>query len=1012
MSNRKRILLVILIVLALIVVVAAVAWFAIVPGIIHSKLEDVFEQAEAKTGRHIAVSEVSLRSLKRVMLKGVSISDVNDPQSEAIKIDSVELSLAHIPGMGEIRLSYIDVGVVEVRVTRDGGHYNFDDVRQLLSRPEEGLDDDEEKKEEKEEPTWKQYLTPLPDVDIASILVEMPSLEVMPSVVVTDVNASDVQVRWLSDDDRQQLVLTMNASATFDEAGKKIRYSTFVDAEVASSSEGRIMVMMPRNAYGEIPAPFRPDSYVADAEAFNFILPTTISLVRPKIDHGTDTLFKAEELRVQLMAIPPKKVSGVYIKEFELKTPVVQLSFSDESNDVKELLSTFRKALGDRPQSGEKQSDPKPSPKKRTLTDYYFSQRFFVSDGAITLRDLRKNARGDVRVDHLSLESGYRGIRKVVDYNVEVVTTSPVASKVELAGEYDMKDQGISASFDVDYVNANDATLLMQKRLREMLNTESPDNEARARVNTLERFFASLDLKDATGHARASLTGNFESKQFSIHGAGKSTGVSYASPLISVEPLSLDVSSTLSATLDLADQPVLNIKKLKLEREGAFIDFNGIFSREHVVKQKMIGREVTKSEYDSWNYKFTLALPDQPAQSVFNAIPHALRSELDGLTVLGNIGFTLDVDGRMDAIHETNHKFVINKSPDFSVTNWPVERDINKLNTGFLLELNDPNALTPHEIVVPPSIYPVTKIIPSTRLPVEVYTPKLLKDDIRFKFPEWVLFEDLNPWLVQLITTTEDGSFFTHEGFSAMQIKAALAKNVQRGEFNRGASTLSMQLTKNVFFDRTKSLARKAQEALYTWLMETELSIPKQRIMEIYFNIIEFGPEIYGIEEAAKYYFGKRSEALSLKEAAFLVAIIPAPRRGEAYRRQGSMPKGLAKTVDFYIREMYRRKCSPEMLAKMHARFAKKNMPVPFEPCCPSESSLALMQQQDVKFYLPDPANPLEYGFDPALYSEDGKALVPIHRTCGYNDASPEGLDSIFEVFDDPSLPASDDVRD
>ena len=190
--------------------------------------------------------------------------------------------------------------------------------------------------------------------------------------------------------------------------------------------------------------------------------------------------------------------------------------------------------------------------------------------------------------------------------------------------------------------------------------------------------------------------------------------------------------------------------------------------------------------------------------------------------------------------------------------------------------------------------------------------------------------------------------------------------------------------------------------------MESVVQIPKKRIMELYFNVIEFGPEIYGIEEAAKFYFGKRSRDLSLKECAFLMAIIPNPRKGAVYRLQPTLPKPIAKTMNFYINEMYRRKCDATAIAKMHARYAKRNEPVPFEPCCPPQDSLQLMLESDeMAFYVPDAQDSTKYAWRPDIYDENGTPIVPMKAAkCGYRGGNVEEIDG--EDFD----PASDIEQD
>ena len=125
--------------------------------------------------------------------------------------------------------------------------------------------------------------------------------------------------------------------------------------------------------------------------------------------------------------------------------------------------------------------------------------------------------------------------------------------------------------------------------------------------------------------------------------------------------------------------------------------------------------------------------------------------------------------------------------------------------------------------------------------------------------------------------TTEDNGFFKHRGWVTSEFKSALRRNLQRGGFRLGASSITMQMTKNVLLTQEKTLSRKLQELFLVWYLEQNL--PKERILELYFNAIEFGPRIYGIGAATRHYFGKKPRELTPLEAAFFSSILPSPKR-------------------------------------------------------------------------------------------------------------------------------------
>lgn len=171
--------------------------------------------------------------------------------------------------------------------------------------------------------------------------------------------------------------------------------------------------------------------------------------------------------------------------------------------------------------------------------------------------------------------------------------------------------------------------------------------------------------------------------------------------------------------------------------------------------------------------------------------------------------------------------------------------------------------------------------------------------------PEWVSLDAVPGHLIAALTTSEDAEFFRHQGFSREGIRRSLRVNLERGGFYQGASTLSQQLVKNLFLSREKTLSRKLQEAFLTWQVEQYLT--KEKILELYLNVIEWGPGIWGIGAAARHYFGKAPAALTLLESAYLVSVIPAPSRHHAHWEAGAVPRAFEQRVKRLVREMQRR---------------------------------------------------------------------------------------------------------
>jgi hypothetical protein len=139
----------------------------------------------------------------------------------------------------------------------------------------------------------------------------------------------------------------------------------------------------------------------------------------------------------------------------------------------------------------------------------------------------------------------------------------------------------------------------------------------------------------------------------------------------------------------------------------------------------------------------------------------------------------------------------------------------------------------------------------------------------------WTPFEHISPFMQAAVLTTEDGGFRHHRGFSHDAIKRALINNLKAGKFLQGASTISMQLAKNLFLTREKTLSRKFEEIVLTDYLEQVFD--KDTMMELYLNIIEFGPNLYGIGRAAQHYFGRTPGELNLPECMFLATLLPSP---------------------------------------------------------------------------------------------------------------------------------------
>jgi hypothetical protein len=155
---------------------------------------------------------------------------------------------------------------------------------------------------------------------------------------------------------------------------------------------------------------------------------------------------------------------------------------------------------------------------------------------------------------------------------------------------------------------------------------------------------------------------------------------------------------------------------------------------------------------------------------------------------------------------------------------------------------------------------------------------------------DWTSLDNISPYMQVAVMTTEDGAFRKHRGFNRAAIRASLIANLKARRFVRGASTITMQLAKNLFLSRDKTLARKVQEIVLTDYLED--SFTKDELVELYLNVVEFGPAVYGVTSAAEYYFGRTPAELSLAESLFLSSLLPSPVRYGAMREADRAPDG------------------------------------------------------------------------------------------------------------------------
>jgi hypothetical protein len=245
-------------------------------------------------------------------------------------------------------------------------------------------------------------------------------------------------------------------------------------------------------------------------------------------------------------------------------------------------------------------------------------------------------------------------------------------------------------------------------------------------------------------------------------------------------------------------------------------------------------------------YKLKVTIPKMKAQDFISSLPDGLFSHFIGMQAEGTFDYTLDFKFNKNKPNQLVFDSNLRKE-NLKITKYG-EANLTKLNGEFVYKAIIKEVL---------------------QRPILVGSSN----------PNFTPTDHISPYLKKCVLTTEDPSFFSHRGFINEAFKQSIVKNIKTKKFSRGASTISMQLVKNVFLTREKTVSRKLEEILLVYLLENNHIVNKDRMLEVYFNIIEWGPNVYGIGEASRFYFQKSPSELTFKECLFLARIIPSPRK-------------------------------------------------------------------------------------------------------------------------------------
>lgn len=177
---------------------------------------------------------------------------------------------------------------------------------------------------------------------------------------------------------------------------------------------------------------------------------------------------------------------------------------------------------------------------------------------------------------------------------------------------------------------------------------------------------------------------------------------------------------------------------------------------------------------------------------------------------------------------------------------------------------------------------------------------------VKKKPAAWVRLKDINYTAAHAIVVSEDWFFYNHNGYDLSQIRDAFTDKITKGKRIRGASTISQQVVKNLFLTNERSLWRKVKELAFAIVLERNVN--KEKILEIYLNIIEYGKGIYGIKNASRHYFKKSPKSLTAREGAFLAMLLPSPVRYSQSFKEGKVTEYASKTINSILNKMVKAK--------------------------------------------------------------------------------------------------------
>jgi hypothetical protein len=490
------------------------------------------------------------------------------------------------------------------------------------------------------------------------------------------------------------------------------------------------------------------------------------------------------------------------------------------------------------------------------------SRRFSIAavevDGKLGARN-SENA-PSFGAESLTIEGPLAGMRphgfpqiSVKEGQVRLLPTLPLTGITGSLQPTQAGEDAVDVLFAGSYAGAKRSLWTATGKVKPAVDWSNVDGQVALRA---ERF--SLDkiaevlpasiLEPENTEIDAAIEARFTGRRVALSGKLDVAGLSVSHEKLATEPVE-NASFTVhfDATVD-RDKRLLELASMEAKIGSLVVRLAGSIELPAGSFKFKDGRELKVVP----KIELSLRVPRTPCAKILSSIPGPLVPKLQGFTLQGL--FEADVHAKVDF----SNLDALDIGGKVGIDGCQVAKA-----PGEIMALTGPESILQTVEVPPP---------PSGGKDNETMTFAIGPDNADF-----VPYEKISPYLTAAIMTTEDSGFFKHRGWVSAQFKTALRRNLAGGGFRLGASSITMQMVKNVILSREKTLSRKFQELFLVWFVEQILT--KQRILELYFNAIEFGPRLYGIGPAARHYFGKNAADLSPTEAAFFSSILPSPKR-------------------------------------------------------------------------------------------------------------------------------------